>query len=95
VGDALSLRRAVIEADRNTITVRGRGIRDVLRRARMKPLYAVRLQGWMLDRKRLDDAMVALERAGYAVMLEDSAPAKPTTPTTSPATEQARELGLW
>jgi len=95
VGDARSLRRAVVEADQDVLRIRGRGVPDVLRRARLKPLYAGTVQGWMLDRCRLDDALVALERAGYTVALEDAAPTPPPAPTSSPAWEQARELGLW
>lgn len=96
VGDSShSLRRATVNADADTVVVRGRGVRDALRRAGMRPLYAGSVGGHMLDRKRLDDILVVLERMGYAVMLEDSAPSVPTTPTSTPAMEQSRELGLW
>jgi hypothetical protein len=97
VGDRRSPRRATVHADADTVVIRGRGVRDVLRRASMKPLYAGTIQGWMLDRRRLDDALAALDRAGYAVMLEDAAPttsARPR-PMSGSRTEQTQELGLW
>lgn len=96
VGDSHSLRRAAVEAGADTVVVRGHGVRDALRRARLRPIYAGTVQGWMLDRRHLDDVMVTLERAGYAVRLEDSAPPQVAPPVTStPAAQQARELGLW
>lgn len=63
---------AVVVVDAATITVRGPKVRECLRRARMRPIYVHGrdAQGWVLDRRRLGDAVAALERENYAVRLE-------------------------
>ena len=61
--------RATITTELTTIAVRGY-VRDVLRGAGLKPMYARR--GWILDRHRQADALAALERAGYVVTLTEA-----------------------
>ena len=66
------MRRATITTESTTIAVRGY-VRDVLRTAGLKPMWAQR--GWILDLWRLPDALAALELAGYVVIITDSAQA--------------------
>lgn len=63
------MRRATITTEPTTIAVRGY-VRDVLRDAGLKPMFARR--GWVLDLRRLPDALAALERAGYVVKVVES-----------------------
>ena len=91
-------RSAVVVVDTDVITVRGYEVRDTLRRARMRPIHVVTTGGWMLDRKRLGDAVAALERAGHAVRFEGQ-PLSPEPATPMPTLLEgpvvADEDGLW
>ena len=88
---------AVVVVDAETITVRGPQVRECLRHARMRPIYVGTSQGWMLDRRRLPDALAALQRASYAVRLEgDPVPSTSATPVVSDVEPHlVREDGLW
>jgi hypothetical protein len=90
---------AVVVVDAAVITVRGHQVRDCLRRARMRPIYVHGrdAQGWVLDRRRLGDAVAALERGGYDVRLEGETTSTTPTSWSSSCTDDLRldEDGLW
>ena len=62
-----SVRRAAILVDEDTITIKGPAIFDTLRPVGIRPIFAGTVGGWMLHRRRLPDALAALEAAGYRV----------------------------
>ena len=55
-----------VTVDGRVILVRGR-VRDVLRRAGLKPLWSAVTRAFVLDVGKMPDALAALERAGFRI----------------------------
>ena len=67
--------RANVTVDDKVIVVRGY-VRDVLRGAGLKPMYAGDSRGWVLDHGRLPDTLAALELAGFTVTVRTTGGAR-------------------
>lgn len=60
-----------IWVDGTVAFARGRKVADRLREAGLKPLYSARCRAFMIDARRLPDALAALQSRNVAVRVVD------------------------
>ena len=63
-------RPATVTLDGRVILVRGR-VRDELRNAGLKPLWSAVTRAWVLDVRKMPDALAALDHAGIRVVVKE------------------------